>query len=199
VRSLESCAVGVATRRVWVYLTDRERSTFIGFTAHRAGQYVADGDIGIGAHVPAHCTAIGKALLGSLLDSELRSLLPSTGLNGAELNIVTAEMSLLERLSKSGRTGSHSATRSTGQVHGRSQCLSLVGLAGRSSLSNSLSPPALTRWRNCLLALGNHKAHRETPLDVDRLVIGPICVKGHARAFPFRDKVAIGGQEWIPY
>jgi IclR family pca regulon transcriptional regulator len=42
---------------------------------HRAGQYEADGDIRAGAHAPAHSTAVGRALLSSLLDSEFRSLL----------------------------------------------------------------------------------------------------------------------------
>lgn len=44
--------------------------------AHGAGQFEVDGDLGVGAHVPAHRTAVGKALLSCLLDSELRGLLP---------------------------------------------------------------------------------------------------------------------------
>jgi IclR family transcriptional regulator, acetate operon repressor len=44
---------------------------------HRAGQFEADGDLSVGAHVPAYSTAVGKALLASLLGSEFRSLLPS--------------------------------------------------------------------------------------------------------------------------
>lgn len=50
---------------------------------HRAGQYEADGDRGAGAHVTAYDTAIGKALLSTLLDSELRILLPDMQLDPA--------------------------------------------------------------------------------------------------------------------
>ena len=42
---------------------------------HRAGQYAIDCDIGVGANVPVHCTAIGKVLLASLSDAERRELL----------------------------------------------------------------------------------------------------------------------------
>jgi IclR family pca regulon transcriptional regulator len=38
---------------------------------HRAGQFEADGNVGVGARVPAHSTAVGKALLASLLESRL--------------------------------------------------------------------------------------------------------------------------------
>lgn len=64
--------------------------------AHRAGQYEADGDIRAGAHAPVHSTAVGKALLSSLLDSEFRSLLPDMRSDdGAELD--PAEQASLAR------------------------------------------------------------------------------------------------------
>lgn len=65
---------------------------------HRAGQYEADGDIRAGAHAPAHSTAIGRALLSSLLDSEFRSLLPDmrsddgTDLDPAERPALTEDV-----------------------------------------------------------------------------------------------------------
>jgi IclR family pca regulon transcriptional regulator len=65
---------------------------------HRTGQFEADGDLGVGAHVPAHSTAVGKALLASLLDSELRSLLPSMRLNGAKPNTTSTQASLAEKI-----------------------------------------------------------------------------------------------------
>jgi DNA-binding IclR family transcriptional regulator len=43
--------------------------------AHGAGQYEADLGLGVGAHVPAHCTAIGKALLASLGEDEQSEIL----------------------------------------------------------------------------------------------------------------------------
>jgi IclR family transcriptional regulator, pca regulon regulatory protein len=61
-------------------LLDGARAVYVHrLHAHGAGQFQADGDLGVGAHVPAHQTAIGKALLSCLLDSELRGLLPYFG------------------------------------------------------------------------------------------------------------------------
>jgi DNA-binding IclR family transcriptional regulator len=43
--------------------------------AHRLGQYHINQEIGVGAHVPIHCTALGKALLASLTDEARRKLI----------------------------------------------------------------------------------------------------------------------------
>jgi DNA-binding IclR family transcriptional regulator len=43
--------------------------------SHRSGQYHINQEIGIGAHVPIHCTALGKALLASLTDEARRNLI----------------------------------------------------------------------------------------------------------------------------
>lgn len=71
---------------------------------HRAGQYEADGNLQAGAHVPAHSTAIGKALLSSLLDSEFRSLLPDMRSNDAELD-AAAQASLTEEIEQTRQDG----------------------------------------------------------------------------------------------
>jgi DNA-binding IclR family transcriptional regulator len=42
---------------------------------HRMGQYETDLGLGVGAHVPVYCTALGKALLAGLPDDERRALL----------------------------------------------------------------------------------------------------------------------------
>jgi DNA-binding IclR family transcriptional regulator len=73
--------------------------------SHRTGQYEADGNLGVGSHVPTHSTAIGKALLASLLDSEFRSLLPNMRLNGAEPNEAATEASLTEEIEQVKRDG----------------------------------------------------------------------------------------------
>jgi IclR family pca regulon transcriptional regulator len=44
---------------------------------HRLGQYEIDRDLGVGAHIPVYCTALGKILLVSLSDAERRELLAS--------------------------------------------------------------------------------------------------------------------------
>lgn len=43
--------------------------------AHRPGQHEIDADLGVGASVPVHCTALGKVLLASLSDAERREAL----------------------------------------------------------------------------------------------------------------------------
>jgi len=43
--------------------------------AHRPGQCRINQEIGVGAHVPIHCTALGKALLASLTDQARRNLI----------------------------------------------------------------------------------------------------------------------------
>jgi IclR family transcriptional regulator, pca regulon regulatory protein len=71
--------------------------------SHRAGQYEADGDYASGAHVPAHSTAIGKALLANLIESEFRSLLPGVPLEEAKRDrtqgeaLLTDEVELVRR------------------------------------------------------------------------------------------------------
>lgn len=58
-------------------MLDGERAVYIHrLHGHRAGQFEADGNLMVGASVPVRDTAIGKALLSCLLDSELQCLLP---------------------------------------------------------------------------------------------------------------------------
>lgn len=68
--------------------------------AHGTGQYQADGNLGVGAHLPAHRTAIGKAMLSSLLDTELRCLLPDMCTEGTEPGKPTATESLLAEIER---------------------------------------------------------------------------------------------------
>jgi IclR family transcriptional regulator, pca regulon regulatory protein len=72
--------------------------------AHGAGQYEADGVLRVGARVSALSTAIGKALLSSLLDSELLGLfpileldrvLPETPSEGYDRHEIEAERQLI--------------------------------------------------------------------------------------------------------
>jgi IclR family pca regulon transcriptional regulator len=66
--------------------------------AHGRGQFEADGDLGVGAHVPAHGTAVGLALLSSLLDSELQSLLADMRPEDAVPTMGLGEASLIEKI-----------------------------------------------------------------------------------------------------
>jgi IclR family transcriptional regulator, pca regulon regulatory protein len=59
---------------------DGARVTYVHrLRSHRQGQYAIDMDLGVGAHVPVYCTALGKVLLASVSDAERRELL--TGLD----------------------------------------------------------------------------------------------------------------------
>jgi len=60
-------------------------------SAHaNAGQYAADGDFRAGAQAPALHTAIGLALLSTLLDSELLSLLEVSDSGHAPVDVATS-------------------------------------------------------------------------------------------------------------
>jgi len=57
---------------------DRTRLIYVHrLLGHRRGQYEIDRDLGVGATIPLHCTALGKVLLASLSDAERRELLAS--------------------------------------------------------------------------------------------------------------------------
>jgi IclR family transcriptional regulator, pca regulon regulatory protein len=48
--------------------------------AHGTGQYHADHDLGVGAGIPAYCSALGKVLLASISEAERRELLANVKL-----------------------------------------------------------------------------------------------------------------------
>lgn len=55
---------------------DRTRVLYIyRLLGHRRGQHAIDLDLGVGAHVPVYCTALGKVLLASVSDAKRRELL----------------------------------------------------------------------------------------------------------------------------
>ncbi|HEY5261599.1 MAG TPA: IclR family transcriptional regulator C-terminal domain-containing protein [Solirubrobacteraceae bacterium] len=72
---------------------------------HRAGQHAIDGDLGVGANIPVHCTALGKILLVSLSDAERRELLDGVELTRHGPNTITDRRKLaaeLDRISPRG-------------------------------------------------------------------------------------------------
>ena len=72
---------------------------------HRPGQYSIDRDVGVGANVPVHCTALGKVLLASLSDAERRELLASIELTRHGPNTITAKKRLAAELDLIGTSG----------------------------------------------------------------------------------------------
>ncbi len=73
--------------------------------AHGVGQYGADHDLGVGAAVPAYCSALGKILLASLSDAERRELLATIELKPHGPNTIEERDELtaeLDRISTRG-------------------------------------------------------------------------------------------------
>jgi IclR family transcriptional regulator, pca regulon regulatory protein len=67
---------------------------------HRPGQHVIDRDLGVGANVPVHCTALGKVLLASVSDAERRELIASLELTRHGPNSITSKNKLAAELDR---------------------------------------------------------------------------------------------------
>jgi IclR family transcriptional regulator, pca regulon regulatory protein len=67
---------------------------------HRPGQYAIDRDLGVGANVPVHCTALGKVLLASLSDAERRELLANLALTRYGPRSITDKTQLIAELDR---------------------------------------------------------------------------------------------------
>ncbi len=73
--------------------------------AHGVGQYSADHDLGVGAGIPAYCSALGKVLLASISDAERRELLETIKLEPRGPNTIEERDELaaeLDRISTRG-------------------------------------------------------------------------------------------------
>ncbi len=73
--------------------------------AHGVGQYSADHDLGVGAGIPAYCSALGKVLLASISDAERRELLETIKLEQHGPNTIEERDELaaeLDRISTRG-------------------------------------------------------------------------------------------------
>ncbi len=75
------------------------------FYAHGPGQFEADLQQGVGVHVPVYCTAIGKALLTSLNETEQRALIASVTLEHEGPNTVRTKRELAEQIEYSRERG----------------------------------------------------------------------------------------------
>jgi IclR family pca regulon transcriptional regulator len=67
---------------------------------HRLAQYAIDRDLGVGAHIPVHCTALGKVLLASLSDAERRELLAGLVLTRYGPRSITDKAKLVAELDR---------------------------------------------------------------------------------------------------
>jgi IclR family pca regulon transcriptional regulator len=66
----------------------------------RRGQYAIDAGIGLGAHLPVHCTAAGKALLAHLPEAEQRELLGRLRLTKRGPKTITTKAALRAELGR---------------------------------------------------------------------------------------------------
>jgi IclR family transcriptional regulator, pca regulon regulatory protein len=139
-------------------MLDGEHAVYIHrLSAHAAGQYDADGDLAVGAHVSVYDTALGKALLSTLLDSELQSLLPvlefrdelsPTRIDGYDTHEIETELQIaaeIERVTEDGI-----ATCET--VDARSIAVPLTRWLDKPILAVELTVPASTHTMKELLA-----------------------------------------------
>jgi IclR family pca regulon transcriptional regulator len=68
--------------------------------AHGAGQYSADHDLGVGAGIPAYCSALGKVLLASISEAERRELLSTIELKPHGPNTIDRRDELVAELDR---------------------------------------------------------------------------------------------------
>lgn len=73
--------------------------------AHGVGQYEADLDLGVGAGVPAYCSALGKVLLASISDAERRELLKGIELKPLAPNTIEKREQLVAELERTSTRG----------------------------------------------------------------------------------------------
>ena len=85
---------------------DGARATYVQRAyGHRRGQYRADLDLRAGAHVPLHCTALGKAMLASRPTERQGELLAGMRLTRRGPNTITTKDALLRQLARIGAKG----------------------------------------------------------------------------------------------
>lgn len=73
--------------------------------AHGPGQYEADLNLGVGARIPTHCTAIGKALLASLSEPEQNYILEHLLLRRYGPNTILSIQAFAEELARARTEG----------------------------------------------------------------------------------------------
>jgi IclR family transcriptional regulator, pca regulon regulatory protein len=80
---------------------DRARVIYVHrLLAHGGGQYFADHYLGVGADIPAYCSALGKILLASISDAERRELLATIKLKPHGPNTIEEREELVAELDR---------------------------------------------------------------------------------------------------
>jgi IclR family pca regulon transcriptional regulator len=108
---------------------------------HGRGQYQADGDLGPGAHVPLHCTALGKAMLASQPEKRLRELTAEIILTREGPNTITAKHAFLQAIART--KGARVAVSDEEHTAGvRSIAVAVKGRATRETFGIEVTVPA---------------------------------------------------------
>jgi DNA-binding IclR family transcriptional regulator len=111
------------------------------YFAHGEGQYAADLELGVGAYVPLHCTAIGKAILASLPEPQQRATIASLTLEQEGPNTIKTKRALAAELAHIRTTGL--ATCDEEQAWGVRSIAAAIPHPGRSRpLAISVTVPA---------------------------------------------------------
>ncbi len=109
--------------------------------AHGPDQYAADLDHGVGAHIPLHSTAIGKALLASLSQTEQKALVSILTLEHEGPKTHKTKKALIDELNQIRTTGI--ATCDEEQAWGVRSIATHIPRPGRSRpLAISITTPA---------------------------------------------------------
>ncbi len=109
--------------------------------AHGTGQHEADMELFVGARVPTHCTAIGKALLASLSEPEQHDALAHLTLTQEGPNTVTSKEALADELARARLDGI--ATCDEEQARGVRSIAAAIPYPGRlRPLAVSVTVPA---------------------------------------------------------
>jgi DNA-binding IclR family transcriptional regulator len=109
--------------------------------AHGVGQYEADLDLRVGAHIPVYCTAIGKALLASLSEPEQRAVVAQLTLKREGPSTIMRKKAFEEELTRV--RANRIATCHHEQVDGVHSIAAAITHPGRSRpLAISITIPA---------------------------------------------------------
>jgi DNA-binding IclR family transcriptional regulator len=100
----------------------------------------------VGKRVPAHATALGKALLSGKKDDEIRSLYRDRGLVKLTANTITMLPILLEQLEETRRTG-FATEREESTIGVQCVAVPIKNKTGETTMSISISVP-VARWNN---------------------------------------------------
>jgi IclR family pca regulon transcriptional regulator len=147
---------------------------------HRRGQYEADMGLGAGAHVPPHCSALGKAMLASLPEERLHELLGQMTLTPMGPSTITTKRDLLGALAAI-KTGGLAVSDEEHAGGVRSIAVALSDPVHQQTLAVEVTAPAAAYTLEQLMAHAGPQVRRAAGCMATRL-----AKPAEARACPSR-------------